>query len=108
MTMEKKWIVSVARSTDWLPFQVALIERLLDKGLAVTVGYSRWEVEIDEWIVFVSSIAAVWAAFSRWSEYSWMMRAVYTVRIRRSDREKWNYVQLRVDNGGVRYGCISC
>lgn len=105
--MEHTWIVSVARSKDWLPFQVALIGRLLDKGLTVTVGYSRWEVEVSEWVEFVSAMASVWAEFSRWSDYSWMMRALYTVLIRRNDSEKWYYVQLKVDNGGVRYGCIA-
>lgn len=105
--MEHTWIVSVARSTDWLPFQVALIGRLLDKGLTVTVGYSRWEVEVSEWVVFVSAMASVWAEFSRWSDFPWMMRAAYTVKVRRDDSEKWYYVQLRVADGGVRYGSIA-
>lgn len=105
--MEKKWIVSVARSTDWLPFQVALIGRLLDKGIAVKVGYSRWEVEVTEWVQFVSAMASVWAEFSRWSEYPWMMRATYMVRIRRNDRKDWHHVWLKVADGGVRYGCIT-
>lgn len=105
--MERKWIVSVGRSTDWLPFQVALIERLLDRGMTVTVGYSRWEVEVSEWVDFVSALASVWAEFSRWSEYGWMMRATYTVRLRRVGEEKWYYVWSKVDKNGVRYGSIS-
>lgn len=105
--MEHTWIVCVSRSNDWLPFQVALIERLLDKGLSVTVGYPYWFVEVHEWVEFVSAMASVWAEFSRWSDFSWMMRAVYTVRVRRDDGEKWHYVQLRVDNGGVRYGSVA-
>lgn len=105
--METKWKVSVGRYTDWLPFQVALIERLLDKGLTISVGYSRWEVEVSEWVEFVSALASVWAEFSRGSEFGWMMRATYTVRICKVDSNKWHYVWCKVDNGGVRYGSIS-
>lgn len=105
--MEKRWRVSVSRSTDWLPFQVALIERLLDKGLTVTVGYGRWEVEVYEWCDFVSALASVWAEFSRWSEFGWMMRAVYTVRVAKIGDNRWHYVACRVDKGRVRYGSIS-
>lgn len=105
--MEKKWKVSVSRSTDWLPFQVALIERLLNKGLAISVSRGYWEVEVSEWIEFVSALASVWAEFSRWSEFGWMMRATYTVRLCKIGCNQWHYVWCKVDNGGVRYGSVS-
>lgn len=105
--MVHTWIVSVARSNDWMSFNVALIGRLLDKGLSVKIGYCRWEVEISEWAVFVSAMASVWAEISRWSDFPWMMIAVYTVRLRRDDSEKWRLVQLKVAKGGVRYGSIA-
>lgn len=106
--MEHTWIVSVARSKDWQPFQVALICRLLDRGLSVRMGYMRWEVEVSEWVQYVSAVASVWAEFSRWSEHRWLMSATYTVRIRRNDQEGWRYVWMKVDNGGVRYGSLAC
>lgn len=101
--------IIVDLNPDWWPFNISVIDCLLDEGFSVsfgkTLGKDNFSVKVAEWRQFLSVLWRVWAGISRGSDFAWMMRARYEVSVEMGD--KTYNVGVRVTPNGLVYGSIA-